>query len=77
MGEIKREIAYHGDTINIAARIQGRCNDYDQKLLVSQFFSEKLNHAGQFQINLMGEEVLRGKNEPLKIFAIERPASKR
>jgi adenylate cyclase len=26
VGEIKRDIAYHGDTLNITARIQSICN---------------------------------------------------
>lgn len=74
VGEIKREIAYHGDTMNIAARIQDRCNDYGESLLASQFFSEQLAESEGFSLKLMGEEMLRGKNQPLKIFAIKRPA---
>src|SRR5690606_14690721 len=35
IGEIKRDIAYHGDTLNTAARIQGMCNQYDKKILIS------------------------------------------
>ena len=72
VGEIKREIAYHGDTINIAARIQGRCNDYGQSLLVSEYFGSQLTSNGIYDLNLMGEEVLRGKNDALKIYAVNR-----
>jgi len=31
VGEIKTEIAYHGDTINTAARIQEQCNVLKQR----------------------------------------------
>ena len=72
VGEIKREIAYHGDTINIAARIQGRCNEYGQSVLVSEFFKSQITANGIFDLNLVGEEVLRGKNESLKIYAVNR-----
>jgi len=72
VGEIKREIAYHGDTMNIDARIQDRCNDYGENLLASQFFSEQLDQSAAYQLELKGEEVLRGKNQALKIYAIKR-----
>ena len=75
VGEIKREIAYHGDTMNIAARIQDRCNEYDQTLLASEFFSERLKESKAYDLELMGEELLRGKNEALKIYAVKRSAS--
>lgn len=74
VGEIKREIAYHGDTMNIAARIQDKCNDYDRTLLVSEHFHTNLKPNGIFDFELMGEETLRGKNESLKIYAVNRTA---
>ena len=74
VGEIKREIAYHGDTMNIAARIQDRCNDYGKTLLVSQFFSDQLSESERINLEFMGEELLRGKNQALKIFAVKRQA---
>jgi len=33
VGEIKREIAYHGDTINTAARTQRMCNQFCKDFL--------------------------------------------
>jgi adenylate cyclase len=35
VGDIKRDIAYLGDTLNTASRIQGICNDYEKKFLSS------------------------------------------
>jgi adenylate cyclase len=75
VGEIKREIAYHGDTMNIAARIQDKCNDFERSLLISEYFKEKLEPAAVFSLELMGEELLRGKNEPIRIYAVNRLAS--
>ncbi|MDA8634161.1 adenylate/guanylate cyclase domain-containing protein [Verrucomicrobiales bacterium] len=34
VGVLKREISYHGDTINTAARIEGCCNDLQRDLLI-------------------------------------------
>lgn len=74
VGEIKREIAYHGDTMNIAARIQDKCNDYGRTLLVSEHFHDNVGANGIFTFELMGEEMLRGKNQSLKIYAVNRTA---
>ena len=35
VGDFKREIAYHGDTINTASRIQSVCNTYGKSFLIS------------------------------------------
>jgi adenylate cyclase len=42
VGKFKKEIAYHGDTINTAARIQGKCNEFSQGLLISGNLKEQL-----------------------------------
>lgn len=74
VGEIKREIAYHGDTMNIAARIQDKCNVFERNLLVSEYFRDKLDPDDFFRLELMGEELLRGKNEPISIYSVNRLA---
>ena len=47
VGEIKREIAYHGDTINTAARIQAKCNEYQCDLLASERLVKQLQPENQ------------------------------
>ena len=75
VGEIKREIAYHGDTMNVASRIQEKCNDYNKTLLVSEYFHSKLHLNGVCKAELMGEEMLRGKKDEVNIYAIIRTES--
>jgi adenylate cyclase len=70
VGQIKREIAFHGDTLNTASRIQGKCNDYKEGLLMSQALKELVEGKEEFQINLVGEVMLRGKIQPQKIYSI-------
>lgn len=72
VGEIKREIAYHGDTMNIAARIQEKCNDFEKTLLISEFIHSGLKSNGVFDLELMGEELLRGKQQGVRIYAVNR-----
>ena len=71
VGQIKREIAFHGDTLNTASRIQDKCNEYKKSLLLSQHIKELIEDNEELQINLVGEIMLRGKAQPLKIYSID------
>jgi adenylate cyclase len=74
VGQIKREIAFHGDTLNTASRIQGMCNDYEKGLLLSQALKELIEEKNELQIDLVGEVMLRGKTQPQKIYSIDKHA---
>lgn len=71
IGEVKRDIAYHGDTLNTAARIQGLCNQYQQRLLVSGHFFERSGIEGHFPTREIATIVLKGKSVPIRILSIE------
>ncbi len=72
IGEIKRDIAYHGDTMNTAARIQSMCNHYEKKFLVSVFFLETSGSKDEYKIEAIGDILLKGKTTPVKIASISR-----
>jgi adenylate cyclase len=61
VGELKTEIAFHGDVLNTASRIQGFCNTFNEKLLLSETLAKEFAAAGQFDIQSLGEVELRGK----------------
>lgn len=69
VGEIKRDLAFHGDAINAAARIQGLCNVYNRRFLLSRTLHNRLQEpvAG---IESLGETYLKGKNIPIEIMSI-------
>ena len=71
IGEIKRDIAYHGDTINTAARIQSLCNTYGKSLLVSKGFTEVDGFYDCFVATEIGEVVLKGKVVPIGLVSVE------
>ena len=71
VGQIKREIAFHGDTLNTASRIEGMCNEYEKGLLLSQALKELIEQRKELKIHMVGEVQLRGKSEPLKIYSID------
>lgn len=71
VGEIKREIAFHGDTLNTASRIQDKCNDFGKRLLISEFLETKLQSGSDFSRQLMGQVALKGKQKEVNIYAVE------
>ena len=72
VGDIKRDIAYLGDTLNTAARIQGICNDYEKNFLSSEYALKNMNVRKNYKIESMGTVMLKGKTEPVEIASIER-----
>jgi adenylate cyclase len=71
IGEIKRDIAYHGDTLNTAARIQSMCNQYEKKFLVSGVLLENVGTLEKYNTFSIGNIVLKGKTEAVEIASIE------
>ncbi len=71
MGDIKKDIVYHGDTVNTSARIQAECNKYDKKVLISKDLKDKLHLDGKYSAESMGNIRLRGKEKELELFSIE------
>lgn len=73
VGVVKREIAYHGDTINTAARIQGLCNQYNSSLLVSDSVKSVLpNLEADYKIESLGKIALKGKDELVELFDVKK-----
>jgi adenylate cyclase len=70
IGDIKRDIAYHGDVLNTASRIQENCNKFNQKLLISENIEKQLDSLNGFSKKLIGEINLRGKEQIVKIYGI-------
>ena len=72
IGEIKKEIAYHGDVLNTAARIQAQCNLYGKNLLISEQFKTLLADAAEFVIAPIGTLELKGKSELVTIHSVDK-----
>ncbi|BFP41773.1 hypothetical protein FGF1_26180 [Flavobacteriaceae bacterium GF1] len=69
MGKYKKEIAYHGDVINTAARIQGKCNAFEQELLISKELKTQLN-SNNYSYAHMGSIPLKGKQQTVAICSV-------
>ncbi len=72
VGTIKSEIAFHGDVLNTAARIQKQCKSYNRRLLVTKNFAEKFREVSfGYQVEWLALDRLLGKQNPVDIYAIE------
>ena len=67
---VKKEIAYHGDVINTCSRIQEECNTYDVSLLISDDIFKEIKKT-KYKFNNLGNILLKGKEEPLKIYSVD------
>jgi adenylate cyclase len=72
VGEIKREIAFHGDVLNTAARIQALCNQYGEELLISEYLLTALPPHSEFDFRALGPTQLRGRQAPVEVYAVSR-----
>ncbi len=69
VGKFKKEIAYHGDTINTAARIQGKCNEFNQELLISESLKNVLGDTN-FYFDKIGDIALKGKEKQVLLYGV-------
>ena len=71
VGDVKREIAYHGDTINVASRIQEQCKKLKRELLISESLLNILDLEREYQCSFIDEVILKGKQTSSKLFTVE------
>jgi adenylate cyclase len=72
VGELKKELAYHGDAINTAARIRSFCGEYNKKLVISSdLLSILTNIDDKYKIESMGVRQLKGKENVVALFSVE------
>ncbi|MEL7532903.1 MAG: adenylate/guanylate cyclase domain-containing protein [Bacteroidota bacterium] len=71
VGEERREIEYHGDVLNTAARIQGQCNIYGKQLLISEPLQKMLLSDQGFSIAPIGEIELKGKEQQVGVYSVD------
>jgi adenylate cyclase len=73
VGDIKREIAYHGDTINTAARIQSVCNTYGKSFIISEYLKKNIEWDDTFKTEFIDLIKLKGKETEIKLFSVDKP----
>ena len=70
IGDVKKDIAYHGDTLNTAARIQSLCNQFEKDLIASESLFNRIINRGIFQFEHLGMTFVRGKAKEVGIVSV-------
>ena len=73
IGALKKEIVFTGDVLNQTARIQGQCKVHDIDVLVGDELMAGLGNADEWAFRSLGAHALRGKDQPVELFALDFP----
>ena len=71
IGALKKEIVYTGDVLNQTARIQALCKPLHADILVGEALVSRLGAIAEGALRPVGEQVLRGKERPVALFAFD------
>ncbi|MCU1376747.1 MAG: adenylate/guanylate cyclase protein [Actinomycetia bacterium] len=71
-GDSRRQIAYFGDTVNVAARLQEYCKVAGRALLVSGDLLRLVRPGDRLAVEALGPTQLRGRAAAVEVFAVER-----
>ena len=75
VGDVKREIVYHGDVLNTAARLLEASKGHGDRLMVSRSVGAEAVAEGVASATWEGELELRGKRERVSAYGLEAPAA--
>jgi adenylate cyclase len=70
IGTLKKEIVYSGDVLNVSARIQGLCNEYNADMLLSYHLFKKLK-LENVDFEKIGNLPLKGKKRMIDIIKLK------
>jgi adenylate cyclase len=71
-GDSRPQIAYFGDTMNVAARLQEYCKEAGRALLVSADLLRLVRPGSDLVVEALGPTQLRGRAAAVEVFAVER-----
>ena len=75
VGTIKQEIAFLGDTLNAAARIQQATREFDRRFLASAVVIDAIDLPSDISAESLGNVELRGIEDPIELYSIRRVAA--
>ncbi len=71
VGDVKREIVFHGDVLNTAARLLELCKHREERLVVSDSIGKAVEEDAAYRTNWTEEVSLRGKTEQVKAYSLQ------
>ncbi len=72
VGEARKDLAFHGDTMNTAARVESACKDLGAHCLVSEIVYRAIELPPHLEARSVGEVELRGRTGALRLYSVER-----
>ncbi len=72
VGEARKDLAFHGDTMNTAARVETACKELGAQCLVSELVHTAIELPPHLEARSVGEIELRGRAGTLNLYAVER-----
>lgn len=70
IGESKREIVFHGDVMNTAARMEQVTRELGRPFLVSADALKRVKGSERYAQEPLGPQVLRGRAAPVEVYAL-------
>jgi len=70
VGVVRREVAYLSQVLHTAARIQGKCNEFNQGILMSKSLRNLFQNSFDMLFESIGLIPLRGKQELEELFTV-------
>lgn len=71
VGEIRRDIAYHGDVLNTAARLEKLCKWVGEDVLITEYLFAELPETEEFECRYVDNFKLEGKDNFIKVYAVK------
>ncbi|NNK73075.1 MAG: adenylate/guanylate cyclase domain-containing protein [Flavobacteriaceae bacterium] len=71
IGALKKEIFFTGDVLNVTARLQSLCKEYQAELLTSGELAQQLHTLEYFKFQSLGNINLKGRSGTMEIFVVE------
>ena len=74
MGDYKREVAFLGDVVNTASRIQNECRTRSRGLIISADLFDEFTVEGRdpYEFESLGSIALRGKKRTVPLYSVTR-----
>jgi adenylate cyclase len=71
VGSVKREVAYHGDTMNVTSRIEGKTKEFNANLLISKNLADLIIWDDRFTAKPIVSVYLSGRQKPITILDVQ------
>ncbi len=72
VGEARKDLAFHGDTMNTTSRVETACKELEAQCLVSEIVYSAIELPPHLEARSVGEVELRGRVGALSLYAVDR-----